>query len=301
MNGAVGELLGLINGYSYANGNPVNLTDPSGMCAQPTQWWNPVDVNCYYSADGLARRFSNGDPSLYQTYFNILIQKDWGELKYIEGVGSLNDLLSNASILPNLFYQNPQVALQALGQYLSGCGGNNIAYGTLLDPSRIPPQLLLGAGLVVGSIGIILALSTLAGALSGNQSTAAVASTNFDYETAKRVATEEIARRLANPVILFRGTAMSRVFNREGLYDNRLWVFREAGFFEAVTYAKNDGLLHNDTAAVAAYGMLEQTFNSLITSGNIRVRFGREYGLDVAAQASLVGPVVIPIPDLRHG
>jgi hypothetical protein len=29
--GAVGELLGRINGYSYANGNPVNIVDPSGM------------------------------------------------------------------------------------------------------------------------------------------------------------------------------------------------------------------------------------------------------------------------------
>jgi hypothetical protein len=31
VNGAVGEL-GWINGYSYVNGNPVNLTDHSGMC-----------------------------------------------------------------------------------------------------------------------------------------------------------------------------------------------------------------------------------------------------------------------------
>ncbi len=35
MNDAVGELLGLINGYAYANGNPVNMTDPSGMQACP--------------------------------------------------------------------------------------------------------------------------------------------------------------------------------------------------------------------------------------------------------------------------
>lgn len=65
----VGELMSL-NGYAYANGNPVNLTDANGLCAQPTQWWNPADANCYYSAVGLAQRFSNGDPSACQAWFD---------------------------------------------------------------------------------------------------------------------------------------------------------------------------------------------------------------------------------------
>lgn len=37
---AVDELIGLINGYSYTNENPINMTDPSGMIAQPMQWQN---------------------------------------------------------------------------------------------------------------------------------------------------------------------------------------------------------------------------------------------------------------------
>lgn len=123
-NGAVGELIGLLNGYSYANGNPVNLTDHNGMCAQPTQWWNPIDVNCYYSAVGLAQRFSQGNSQAYNAWFEDLIQKDWTELKAIEALGSVADVtgasrqfLDNAAIIPRLFRENPQAALQALQQY----------------------------------------------------------------------------------------------------------------------------------------------------------------------------------------
>jgi len=158
VNGAVGELLGLINGYSYANGNPVNLVDPSGMCAQPTQWGNPIDVNCYYSADGLARRFSNGDPNLYQVYFDVLIQKTWEELKIIEATGTFADItggaqqfLDNALIIPDLFVQNPQLLLQALNQYLFGCGSSNVALGTAAPAFGRSPQVFF---VVVGGIAV---------------------------------------------------------------------------------------------------------------------------------------------------
>jgi hypothetical protein len=43
INGAVGEL-GWHNLYAYANGNPVNLVDPSGMIAERPEQWD----NCGY-------------------------------------------------------------------------------------------------------------------------------------------------------------------------------------------------------------------------------------------------------------
>jgi RHS repeat-associated protein len=153
INGAVGELLSL-NGYAYVNGNPVNLVDPSGMCAQPTQWWNPVDANCYYSADGLARRFSNGDPNAYQALFDVLIQKNWGDLKVIEGwgsaagvTGSLNQFMKNSSILPALLVRHPRLALQALQQW--GCQ-NNINLGLLFPVIDESGTATLTGEVVVG-------------------------------------------------------------------------------------------------------------------------------------------------------
>lgn len=106
------------------------------MCAQPTQWWNPVDVNCFYSADGLAKRFSNGDATAYQAWFDVLIKKDWAELKAIETVGSAagitgasRQLLDNAAIIPGLFLQNPRAALLALQQY--GCQNRGTLLGSV--------------------------------------------------------------------------------------------------------------------------------------------------------------------------
>jgi RHS repeat-associated protein len=120
-----------LNGYSWVEGNTPNLVDPSGGCGQPTNWFDPIDANCYYSADGLARRFSNGDATAYQSWFNALIQKSWTELKAIEALGSAADvtgasrqLLDNAAIIPSLFRENPAAALQALETFACQNRGN---------------------------------------------------------------------------------------------------------------------------------------------------------------------------------
>jgi RHS repeat-associated protein len=83
-----------LNGYSWVEGNVPNAIDPTGNCGQPTNWGDLIDQNCYYSAEGLARRFSNGDSAAYQAWFNVLIQKSWGELKLLEGLGTASDFQS---------------------------------------------------------------------------------------------------------------------------------------------------------------------------------------------------------------
>ena len=177
VNGAVGELI-FHNRYSYANNNPVNLTDPSGMCAQPTEWWNPVDANCYYSAVGLAQRFSQGNPQVYNEWFNVLIQRPWHELKVIEAAGTVSD----ATILPSLaLREDPGLVLEALKQFtqliqcgfsgttsfaylglgtrsLPGLAGEVVKRG--LGAKILIPGVAIGAG-IVGGIIILLGVNAI--------------------------------------------------------------------------------------------------------------------------------------------
>jgi len=175
LNDAVGEPGGL-NRYSYVNGNPVNLVDPSGMCAQPTQWWNPIDANCFYSADGLARRFSNDDPSAYQAWFDVLIQKSWGELKVLEGLDSWTDfgntdiagfvryVAERASIIPRLFIENPRAALEVLNRIFCGQGTSQLALGAVAAPGTsgipsVPPVIIIGGLVFITIAGTLVLLS----------------------------------------------------------------------------------------------------------------------------------------------
>jgi len=179
INGAVGEL-GWHNPYAYANGNPTNLVDPGGLCAQPTQWWNPADANCYYSAVGLAQRFSQGNPQAYNAWFDVLIKKDWAELKAIEAVGSFADVtgasrkfLDDAAIIPRLFRENPLAALQALQQYSCQNRGTiqGLAAGLILSTVQSAAQVgisgssggaqIPGRGVVVVVVGAALAVGGL--------------------------------------------------------------------------------------------------------------------------------------------
>jgi RHS repeat-associated protein len=126
-----------LNRYMYVQGNIVNQRDPRGLCGQPTNWLDPFDANCYYSADGLARRFSNGDQSRYNSLFSILIQLPWGDLKDIEATGTLASIamgarrtLDNASIIPGLAQQNFGATVQAFMQYIT-CPSNSPDQRTL--------------------------------------------------------------------------------------------------------------------------------------------------------------------------
>ena len=138
--GSVGRPMSL-NGYSWVEGNVVNMVDPSGMCQQPTNWGDLVDINCYYSAKGLAERLARTTPYSYNHWFDILIKKPWHELKALEGVetaanvtGSANQFLDNASIIPTLMATHPELARQAIVQW--GCQ-NGINLTGLFGDSNI--------------------------------------------------------------------------------------------------------------------------------------------------------------------
>jgi hypothetical protein len=72
--------------------------------------------------------------------------------------------LSNAAILPNLFYQNPSVAWQALQQFVSGCNnGSSVALGTIAAAGNSGTTVGL---LAAGAITLVVAVAVVAGTLS---------------------------------------------------------------------------------------------------------------------------------------
>jgi hypothetical protein len=113
------------------------------------------------------------------------MQKDVGELELLYETGNLNNTLSNATILPRLFYENPQIAFQALQEYNSGCKryptyGVGLAYNPNFEYSGGQNNqagiLVVGAFIVIGGI---LIGSTVAGAISRNQSS--IAPVTYEY------------------------------------------------------------------------------------------------------------------------
>ncbi len=59
INDALGELIGLINGYNYATGNPINLTDLDGLC--------PIDPLCWiFSSSSLIFKLRDGNHGAVQ-------------------------------------------------------------------------------------------------------------------------------------------------------------------------------------------------------------------------------------------
>lgn len=110
-----------LNSYGYVYGNPVNWNDPSGSCPE-NPWWNDLPgQRCIWLAHELSQK--------YNIPLSVLMQKDWGELEYLYGLGNLNNTLSDASILPRIFSENPQAAIQALGQYICNNGSGNFLVG----------------------------------------------------------------------------------------------------------------------------------------------------------------------------
>ena len=259
----------------------VNRVDPSGMC-----WINNTATHNQQQACHAA--FTQYNKIIYAQHpdwpihISELVGLEaiyWGNLPYNDFVAQWNSNRPPASTDPGG---------ELLMSYAPG-----IVTASFINPALGPDDGLAFLALAcVGVAALIAGAGTIALPM---RQTYHFSQPNFDWNAAERFAVTELTRRLAEGIILFRGTALSRVWQREGLHDNRLWVFRD--FMEAAGYAQRDGLIEKDTAAVAAYAMNKILFDGLIVSGNIRVRFSIEYGLDYYSQGFLIGPIVIPIPD----
>ena len=117
-----------LNGYSWVEGNPVMMTDPYGECPDNPAWYDVVGIRCRYLARRLASRHNVDVNDLYQLQYH--------ELEALTGLetlanvsGDLGQSADNATILPRLFRENPQIALQALQQF--GCQNSNTPLGLL--------------------------------------------------------------------------------------------------------------------------------------------------------------------------
>lgn len=142
-----------LNGYSYVEGNPVNRRDPSGECPQNPHPFDVFGWRCRFLAEGLAARI--GVPA--ENYMWM----DYGQLESLTALGSLanvsaaaNQTLDNASIIPMLFLQNPQLTLKALE--LFGCQnqGTPLGFASMLitQGSRRYWPILAGTSLAVAGL-----------------------------------------------------------------------------------------------------------------------------------------------------
>jgi hypothetical protein len=86
---------------------------------------------------------------------------DYGQLELLTALGTGADVggelrqgLDNATMVTQLFLQNPSVTLQALNQALGGCAGAGVTLGSIIHRGESNLQiglLLVGAALVAGT------------------------------------------------------------------------------------------------------------------------------------------------------
>jgi hypothetical protein len=130
---AVGELLGLLNGYSYTGGNPVNRVDHNGMCwtnasASPDQQTQCFDAWKGY-ADVVTDTFTQNWPRDVQILMTQEAQY-WSRLSYTEFVNQWNSSRPSSR-------SNP-------GQGLQQGAGFAVGAGVITGPT--PDDILWAAG-----------------------------------------------------------------------------------------------------------------------------------------------------------
>jgi RHS repeat-associated protein len=142
-----------LNGYAWVEGQVADGRDPSGSCPENP---GPLDVfgwRCRFLAEGLAAR--TGSP------VENFMWMDYGQLELLTALGTAADVggelrqgLDNATMVTQLFLQNPSVTLQALNQALGGCAGAGVTLGSIIHRGESNLQiglLLVGAALVAGT------------------------------------------------------------------------------------------------------------------------------------------------------
>ena len=309
-NDAVGELI-FHNRYSYANGNPVNFVDPSGMCWENSSTSPGQQAQCYDAWVEYLDKIEEQYPTHWPLDVVDLVYREgtyWKGLTYSDFVSQWNSNRSPASMTPNY-------AGDIAGGGISLAGTVSIA-NPFLGPEDAAAGVILVGGLCLA--GIALVASALgAGAIalpnrpiidfSSSSGTftqtfpVVLESANFDWQTMERNAANTIERALPpGPItLLYRGKAMVNILKTTGLYEGRLWLSTSPSYI--TIYAHTDAAAEGDTAAIAIYGILDAALTALIGTGNVKPRFGLDYGFDTIAQAVLAGPVVIPIPEDFRG
>jgi RHS repeat-associated protein len=280
-----------LNGYAWVEGNTANRVDSSGMC-----WDHPMSTSaqtnqCLSAWNNYALSTNLNDPTIRE----LLNQEDvyWGGLSYGEFINLWNDNLRRppASTTPN--YAGDIVggsATTAFGVSVSWPGPG---------PEDAAAGLILFGGLCIATLAVIASTVGI-GTITLPQRSTYSFSVNFDWNAIERDAVVALGTLVAGtPKILYRGTALKRAYSRTGLEAGLLWLADNVVY--ATLYAHFDGQVERDTSAISIYGILQTTLTTLVASGNVQQRFQVEYGFDTIAQAALVGPVVIPIPDFFRG
>ena len=94
---AVGELLGLLNGYSYTGGNPVNLVDHNGMCWTNASASSEQQTQCFDAWKGYTDVVTDTYTQNWSRDVQILMTQEaryWSELSYTEFVNQWNSFHS---------------------------------------------------------------------------------------------------------------------------------------------------------------------------------------------------------------
>jgi RHS repeat-associated protein len=126
----------------------------------------------------------------------------------------------------------------------------------------------------------------------------------FDWNAIAGPLIGSLALTVANPVILYRGGALSEASGQgQGNFGGKLWLSEKLSY--AFMYADTSGKAYinewgqhvPDTSAIFVYVISRPVLVTLCSTGQVNPCSGLEYGFLATAVSYLTGPLVIPIPD----
>lgn len=160
-----------LNGYAWVEGNPINLTDASGMCPENPHPWDLFGRRCQALAYGLAARTGiSVDTFMTLNYIQL---EGLTALRTMGDIGmELERLMNNATVLPRLFREDPQRALQALE--MVACQNEGTLMGGMALAALIPMSGLAQAGALGAGVTATGGSSAIGGGLTATGIGAAI-------------------------------------------------------------------------------------------------------------------------------